>query len=429
MKSEITDHLNAVIEANSALGAIQESRSQGKTPDSNAAEVFLQHVDSYHPVIAAVDTLITNTMLAGKDNPYDTDVVGVHAAEAVMEAQRGDTVETLAYNGLSNLLGVNLEEHEDIDDSPSLAPEAREWDEQELLVRSLITTIQSELARLFSEDEPTRVLLEARRDLVLEYRGFIHKTAKQVAARLKTSVIDQDDLFQEGVMHMLHSAEAFDVSQDVKFISYFGKGMSKKMLRHEIVAGYRGARLPDDVAGVLRRIDALNDARRRDKRPILTSDEIAEIIGWDPSLDIGFSNRRTMGHFWVAWLLRQTGSLNGGFADREDPDISSGNGYVVEDVKPIESLTLQPAETVEDLGNRNILAGDVQKLLGRLEDRERRIVVLYFGIGGGEPMASKAIAEEIGGITGTRVLQILRSALNRLRAPQYGVSPIDRFAA
>src|SRR5690606_1837266 len=94
-----------------------------------------------------------------------------------------------------------------------------------------------------------------------------------------------EDLYQEGAIHIIRSAERFKLEGNpVRFISYFADSLIKGMRRREEVMGYKGARISEEVMYALGRIDALNNTRRARKSPLLTSDEIAELLGWDASL-------------------------------------------------------------------------------------------------------------------------------------------------
>ena len=55
----------------------------------------------------------------------------------------------------------------------------------------------------------------------------------------------------------------------------------------------------------------------------------------------------------------------------------------------------------------------LRNALDRLDDRERRVLILRYGLGDGEPQTFRQIAGELG-ITRERVRQIERQALGQL---------------
>jgi RNA polymerase primary sigma factor len=59
---------------------------------------------------------------------------------------------------------------------------------------------------------------------------------------------------------------------------------------------------------------------------------------------------------------------------------------------------------------------EVERLLGRLDDRERRIIASRYGIGGGDEKTRKQIGKELG-ISKERVRQLEARAENKLRQP------------
>jgi RNA polymerase primary sigma factor len=64
--------------------------------------------------------------------------------------------------------------------------------------------------------------------------------------------------------------------------------------------------------------------------------------------------------------------------------------------------------------NQTNLKSELEKLLNKLDDKERTIIKMYFGIDG-EPMTLEAIGDEFG-LTKERIRQIKSKSINKIRA-------------
>jgi RNA polymerase primary sigma factor len=60
------------------------------------------------------------------------------------------------------------------------------------------------------------------------------------------------------------------------------------------------------------------------------------------------------------------------------------------------------------------LKGELEKLLSKLDDKERAIIKMYFGIDG-EPMTLEAIGDEFD-LTKERIRQIKSKSINKIRS-------------
>jgi RNA polymerase primary sigma factor len=60
------------------------------------------------------------------------------------------------------------------------------------------------------------------------------------------------------------------------------------------------------------------------------------------------------------------------------------------------------------------LSDDLGRALGTLPERERRVLTMYFGLSGDEPMTLDAIGDELH-LTRERIRQIKEKAIDRLR--------------
>ncbi len=71
----------------------------------------------------------------------------------------------------------------------------------------------------------------------------------------------------------------------------------------------------------------------------------------------------------------------------------------------------------EDAVAFQMMKGDVRTVLATLEDRERDVVVLRFGLDGAQPRTLEQIGKQFG-LSRERVRQIERETMAKLRDPQ-----------
>jgi RNA polymerase sigma factor (sigma-70 family) len=87
---------------------------------------------------------------------------------------------------------------------------------------------------------------------------------------------------------------------------------------------------------------------------------------------------------------------------------------------PVDPRATQPEECLEREEDRDL----VEHLLLALPAREREVIVLRFGLGGGHALTQNQVAKRLG-VTGSRIGQIVQDALDRLRAHAGVPGPAD----
>jgi RNA polymerase sigma factor (sigma-70 family) len=166
---------------------------------------------------------------------------------------------------------------------------------------------------------------------------------------------------------LIHAVEKFDWCKDFKFSTYATWWIRQAITRGIAKTG-RTVRLPTYIADQLNR---LAEARSRletnlSRRP--TTAEIAE--------DLGMDERKVIE---IIGYLTEPMSLSARL--RSDSDAEFGD--IVEDTAAISHF---------DAAAASLLCREVAKLLAVLDDRERAIIQLRYGLGRGEPRT----LEEIG---------------------------------
>ncbi|MGH2688832.1 MAG: sigma factor-like helix-turn-helix DNA-binding protein [Actinomycetota bacterium] len=93
-----------------------------------------------------------------------------------------------------------------------------------------------------------------------------------------------------------------------------------------------------------------------------------------------------------------------------DAPVGEGTGVSLGDLL-VDRTAASPFDQVVS----RLVSEEVHRLIGRLEDRERRVVELRFGLGGAEPLTLDATGRQLGGLSRERVRQIELGALAKLR--------------
>ena len=210
-----------------------------------------------------------------------------------------------------------------------------------------------------------------------------------VSKKYQNQGVSLSDLINEGNLGLIRAAHKFDETKGIKFISY-----AVWWIRQAILQGLaeqsRLVRVPLNRAGTLHRIGKRASLLLQELGREATHAEIAE------GMDITEEEvAKTMAISQVHLSL--------------DAPIVPGEDNRLLDYLPD---TVHP--TPDEQAFEKALVEAVAASLDGLKERESRILRLYFGIDGREPMT----LEEIGvllGITRERVRQIKEKALSRLR--------------
>ena len=239
---------------------------------------------------------------------------------------------------------------------------------------------EAELARRIRQGDE-----EALDKLVRSNLRFVVSVAK----KYQNQGVSLADLINEGNLGLIRAAHKFDETKGIKFISY-----AVWWIRQAILQGLaeqsRLVRVPLNRAGTLHRIGKRASLLLQELGREATHAEIAE------GMDITEEEvAKTMAISQVHLSL--------------DAPIVPGEDNRLLDYLPD---TVHP--TPDEQAFEKALVEAVAASLDGLKEREARILRLYFGIDGREPMT----LEEIGallGITRERVRQIKEKALSRLR--------------
>ena len=204
------------------------------------------------------------------------------------------------------------------------------------------------------------------------------------------------DLIHEGNLGLIEAAKRFDPTRNVKFISY-AVWWVRQAIFHALSEHARAFRLPQKVSGQLSKVENARDRLSVELERAPTSEELAK------EADLTEAE--------VEDLLRVAGGdVSLSQALSEDGTLELGDTLEQDSIAPVELDLI-----------RSSFVRQIQAMVEGLDEKEREVLRMRFGLDGEEPRTLQEIGDSLG-LSRERIRQIESKAKEKLRRNQQAQS-------
>jgi RNA polymerase primary sigma factor len=312
-----------------------------------------------------------------------------------------DQIENI-YDVLQNLnIEIVSEEDEDIDNI------TQKKKEEELLKKKLDFSVKSptnDPVRMYLKEIGKVRLLTAAEEVQLAKRiekGDMNAKSRLVEANLRLVVSIAKkyvgrgmlflDLIQEGNLGLVRAVEKFDYKKGYKFSTY-ATWWIRQAITRAIADQARTIRIPVHMVETINKLIRVQRQLLQKYGREPTAEEIAQHLEFTPD-----KVREIMK------ISQEPVSLETPIGEEEDSHL----GDFIED---------SDVEAPSDAASFTMLQEQLTEVLNTLNDRERKVIQLRFGLQDGHPRTLEEVGREFG-VTRERIRQIESKTLSKLRHP------------
>lgn len=265
-------------------------------------------------------------------------------------------------------------------------------------------TLSSDPVRMYLREIGKHELLKAEEEVDLAQRAekgdkiAAEKLAK-ANLRLVVSIAKKYmgkglaflDLIQEGNIGLMRAVEKFDWKRGFKFSTY-ATWWIRQAITRAIADQAKTIRIPVHMVETINKYKKVERQLEQELERTPTAEEVAKVMGIDPEKARG-----------IVKISQDTTSLETPVGKEEDTRLKE----FIED-----ETTLSPFESA----SRELLKDHIEEVLQTLNDRERKVLELRFGLEDGKTRTLEEVGKEFG-VTRERIRQIEAKALRKLRHP------------